>query len=313
VSQTAWYAARSAGIIAYLLLTCSVVVGVSMSARLKLAWPRFAVEDLHRFLARLTAVFILIHGGALLADRFLPFSPVQLVVPGASSYRPFAVALGVVAAELLVAVAVTNLLRRRLPHRLWRRAHYLTIAVWLGATGHALLAGSDRHDHWFLVLMAFSAAAVALAFLSRIHGRVTLPAGLTAGGAVVAAMLALAYAPQAQSPHHTRPVVRTAARLLPRAYHAPVHVQITSQPGDPLISIVGSAGSARVRVDLLSSGQEITQAALQMRFHDGAVCIGTVSSLSSTRLTGSCNARSVRIDWRQTASRSLAGTMHVTS
>jgi len=93
-----WYTARSAGIVAYLLLTSSVVLGLLLSTRAKLSWPRFAVQDVHRFLSQLTAIFIVIHGGALLLDQVVPFSLRQELVPFTSSYRPFAVALGIVSA-----------------------------------------------------------------------------------------------------------------------------------------------------------------------------------------------------------------------
>src|SRR5579862_5798358 len=131
-----WYVARSAGIVAYLLLSTSVVVGVLMSARAKLSWPRFAVEEVHRFLAILTGVFLALHGIALLADRVVPISIVQLVIPFQTAYRPLGVGLGVTSALLLLAVALSNLIRKRLPYRLWRRIHYVTIAVWLTATAH---------------------------------------------------------------------------------------------------------------------------------------------------------------------------------
>jgi methionine sulfoxide reductase heme-binding subunit len=171
VSQAAWYAARSAGIVAYLLLSGSVLVGVSMSSKRKLHWPRFAVEEVHRFLSLLTGAFIVLHGGSLLLDRVVPFSLAQVVVPFTSSYRPLTVGLGVAAADLLAAIAVTNALRTRLPYRFWRRAHYATIAVWLGATGHAFLSGTDRHDLWFLVLVGSAVAAVVGAFGARFGRR----------------------------------------------------------------------------------------------------------------------------------------------
>jgi sulfoxide reductase heme-binding subunit YedZ len=171
VSPATWYAARSAGIVAYLLLSASVVVGVSMSSKRKLEWPRFAVEEMHRFLSILTGVFIVIHVGSLLLDRVVPFSLAQVIVPFSSSYRPLTVGLGVAAADLLAAIAVTNALRRRLPYGFWRRAHYATIAVWLGATGHAFLTGTDRHDLWFLALLGSAALAVVGAFGARFSRR----------------------------------------------------------------------------------------------------------------------------------------------
>jgi sulfoxide reductase heme-binding subunit YedZ len=171
MSSVSWYAARSAGIVAYLLLSGSVVVGVSMSSKRKLAWPRFAVEGVHRFLSILTGVFIVIHGGSLLLDRIVPTSLTQVIVPFTSSYKPLTVGLGVAAADLLAAIAVTNALRARLPYGVWRRVHYGTIAVWLGATAHALFSGTDRHDGWFLALVGGAALVVALAFAARFSRR----------------------------------------------------------------------------------------------------------------------------------------------
>jgi len=171
VSPTTWYAARAAGIVAYLLLSGSVVLGASMSSKGRLAWPRFAVEEAHRYVALLTGAFIALHGGSLLLDRVVPYSLVQVTVPFTSSFRPLEVGLGVVAADLLAAVAITNALRARLPYAFWRRVHYATILVWLGATVHAVSSGTDRHDLWFLVIVGMAVGLVALAFANRL-GRV---------------------------------------------------------------------------------------------------------------------------------------------
>jgi methionine sulfoxide reductase heme-binding subunit len=196
VSPTVWYTARSAGIVAYLLLSGSVVLGLSMSARAAFRWPRFAVEEVHRFLTIVTAVFITVHGASLLLDKVSPISPGQELVPFASHYRPFAVGLGIVAAELIAAIGVTNALRTRISHRLWRRAHYLTLAVWLSATVHGLLAGTDRADPWFLALLGMAVASVGLGALSRFAKQ----AGPAAVGGIAfsaaAAVLALAFVPQ---------------------------------------------------------------------------------------------------------------------
>lgn len=164
MSPTTWYIARSAGILAYLLLSSSVVLGALMAGRAQFTWPRFAVEEVHRFLAILTGVFLVIHGGSLLLDRVVSFSLAQELVPFAAPYRPFAVAFGIVAAELLAAVALSNAFRKQLPHPVWRRLHYLTLPVWLFATVHGLLAGTDRLDPWFAAIAGMSVSAALLAF-----------------------------------------------------------------------------------------------------------------------------------------------------
>jgi sulfoxide reductase heme-binding subunit YedZ len=195
MSSTAWYLARSAGLVAYLLLSSSMVLGLVMSSRAKVSWPRFAVEEVHRFLAILTGVFVALHGATLLLDRVVPFSPAWLIVPFTTSYRPFAVGVGVLSAEVLAAVGISNRLRREIPHRLWRRIHYATFAVWVGATAHGLLAGTDRQDPWFLALTGLAVCSVALAFLSRFVKGADLSAVALTSAAAAVTVLALAFAP----------------------------------------------------------------------------------------------------------------------
>jgi methionine sulfoxide reductase heme-binding subunit len=167
MSPGVWYFARSAGIVAYLLLSSSVLLGVLMAGKTAFTWPRFAVEEVHRFLAILTGVFIVLHGGSLLLDRVVPIGLPQELVPFTSSYRPLAVGLGVCTAELIAAVGISNALRRRIRHATWRRLHYLTLPAYLLATAHGVLAGTDAGDPWFAALAAGSFAAVAIAAWAR--------------------------------------------------------------------------------------------------------------------------------------------------
>ena len=61
--------------------------------------------------------------GALLVDGYLPFSLGQVLIPATAPYRPLGASFGVVAAELLAALALTNRYRASLSYRFWRRAH----------------------------------------------------------------------------------------------------------------------------------------------------------------------------------------------
>ena len=70
-----WYAARAAGITAYLLLSGVVLVGVTMGAKKTFPrWPRFAVEDVHRFGGLLVGAFVSIHVVAIAIDGSAPGS-----------------------------------------------------------------------------------------------------------------------------------------------------------------------------------------------------------------------------------------------
>jgi methionine sulfoxide reductase heme-binding subunit len=167
----AWYAARAGGIVAFALLTAGVVFGLTLSGRARLeGWPRFAVEDVHRFVGLLAGTFVGIHVAGLLAETYVPFSLTQILVPGTAPYRPLATALGVIAMELLAALAVTNHYRKRIPHGVWRRAHYLNFAVWLLALVHGIAAGTDSAAWWGVALYSASAASVAALLVWRALG-----------------------------------------------------------------------------------------------------------------------------------------------
>lgn len=163
-----WDAARAAGVVAYALLTGGVLLGVLLAGRARLPrWPAFAVTDVHRFVALLTGAFVVLHVYALLLDRYVHTSLVAVVLPGASAYRPFWVALGTVALELLAAVGLSNLLRKRLGHARWRRIHYLTFAVWAAATAHGIGAGTDAGAGWLRLLYVVAVASVVAAVAWR--------------------------------------------------------------------------------------------------------------------------------------------------
>ena len=158
----AWYADRAAGMTALVLLTASVCIGIALAGRARSQrWPAFAIQEVHRYLGLLTGVFIGIHGLAILLDSYVPYSLKQLLVPGTAPSRTMAVAAGVVAAELLAALAITNHFRTRLSFRFWRRAHYLNFAVWILALGHGIAAGTDSDQPWAVYLYAACGAAVA--------------------------------------------------------------------------------------------------------------------------------------------------------
>jgi predicted ferric reductase len=168
-TTAAWYVARAGGLVAFSLLTVSVLVGIGLAGKARLEhWPRFAIEDVHRYAGLLAAAFIGLHAAGLLVDNYLPIGISDLVIPGTAPYRPLAVALGVVSLELLAALAVTNHYRKRIPYDVWRRAHYANFAVWLLALLHGVTAGTDAGTIWGLGLFAVSGAAVAGATVWRI-------------------------------------------------------------------------------------------------------------------------------------------------
>lgn len=156
-----WYLARASGLLAYALLTMSVLAGLVLKARPfdRLLRPA-AVTDLHRFLAFLGLGSIAIHGTALVFDNAVEISPLALLVPGLVPYRPLATALGTLAALGMLLVYVSFPLRKRIGARTWRRLHWLTYGIFALATAHGIAAGSSTHETWALALYGMATGAV---------------------------------------------------------------------------------------------------------------------------------------------------------
>jgi DMSO/TMAO reductase YedYZ heme-binding membrane subunit len=141
----AWYVARAAGLVAWGLATVSVLGGFALSGRFfgrRLVPPAW-LADLHSALGGLTVIFTVVHVIALLLDDYVDFTVVDLLVPYRTSWRPGAVALGIVALYLLLAVQISSQARRRLPAVWWRRLHLLSVPVFGLGTLHLLAAGTD--------------------------------------------------------------------------------------------------------------------------------------------------------------------------
>jgi DMSO/TMAO reductase YedYZ heme-binding membrane subunit len=158
-----WYLARGAGMTSWALAAVTLGCGLLLSTRYFTKRPRPAwILDLHRTLGGLTVAFVGVHMVGLFADGYVHFGPAQLLIPLASAWRPGAVAWGIVAFYLLIAVEVTSLLRRHLRASWWRRLHVAAIAVFPLGTIHALTAGADAGPLFRKVVTGVTALMVFL-------------------------------------------------------------------------------------------------------------------------------------------------------
>jgi sulfoxide reductase heme-binding subunit YedZ len=159
-----WYLTRSTGVVALVLLTLTVVLGVvDVSRWSSPRWPRFVLDSLHRNVSMLVLVFLSLHILTAALDSFAAIPLLDTVVPFIGSYRPFWLGLGAVAFDLLLAIAITSLVREHLGQRAWRITHWLAYACWPTALLHGLGTGSDVKSTWLLALAAMCVIAVATA------------------------------------------------------------------------------------------------------------------------------------------------------
>jgi hypothetical protein len=96
----AWIVARAAGLVAFGLLTLSVWLGLVMSTRILGPRRQKTLFGWHRTLVWTGLSMLGLHLGAVLLDPVLHFGLASGLVPFAATWRPAAIAAGVVAGWL---------------------------------------------------------------------------------------------------------------------------------------------------------------------------------------------------------------------
>lgn len=172
MSELLWAFGRASGLIALLLFTLTLVLGiVTRSGRPLPGMPRFSVSLIHRNVSLLACVFLVLHVGTLLFDSYAKLSVLDIVVPFAGSFKPFWQGLGTVAFDLVVAITITGLLRRRIGQRAFRFVHWFTYAMWPIAVVHGIGNGTNGTSGWFLLVTAGCTLLVVAAVIWRLSAR----------------------------------------------------------------------------------------------------------------------------------------------
>jgi len=139
-----WYLNRGTGVVALILLTLVVLLGILGTTRVPVpGLQRFVVAGLHRNLSLLTLGLLAAHITAAVLDPYAPIRVVDAFLPFTSSYRPLWLGLGALALDLLLAIVVTSLLRTRIGLNRWRTIHWATYAAWPVALLHGMGTGTD--------------------------------------------------------------------------------------------------------------------------------------------------------------------------
>ncbi|HUZ30264.1 MAG TPA: ferric reductase-like transmembrane domain-containing protein [Solirubrobacteraceae bacterium] len=163
-----WYLTRGTGTVTLILLTLSVALGVANVRRLRTEnVPRFVLDAVHRSVSLLAMAFLVIHILFSVLDSFAPIRLIDAVIPFAGVYRPLWLGLGTVAFDLMLAVTVTSLVRRRLGYRAWRIVHWASYASWPVALLHGLGTGSDTRQGWMLVIVGGCVILMVVAVVAR--------------------------------------------------------------------------------------------------------------------------------------------------
>jgi methionine sulfoxide reductase heme-binding subunit len=156
-----WYATRAAGLVTLVLLTASMVLGILNAGRFATrAWPRFVIQGLHRNLTLLALGCLVIHVGTTVIDTYVSIGLQDAFVPFIGTYKRWWLGLGAIAGDLMIALAITSLVRQRINPKLWRIIHWAAYLCWPVAIAHGLGIGTDHATTWVLVLTFCCVGAV---------------------------------------------------------------------------------------------------------------------------------------------------------
>jgi sulfoxide reductase heme-binding subunit YedZ len=150
-----WITSRAAGIVALLLSSISVCVGLLMGGRiLKGRQPDLRIT--HEALSLATLAALVIHGLTLLGDGFMHPSLGDVAIPFLSGYKTLWTSAGIVAFWALLLLGVSYYARRWVGPQRWRKLHRFTALAWALGLAHSLGEGTDAGQAWFLAMTAIA-------------------------------------------------------------------------------------------------------------------------------------------------------------
>jgi hypothetical protein len=164
-----WYVSRSTALVAYLLLTGSVVWGLILSTKIvKEVTPPPLAMSIHNFISWLALTFAGLHAYLLLFDRYYTYRLRDLAIPFIGPYKPLAVGLGVGAFWVFLAASASFSVKKQIGQGLWRAIHIMTFPAFGLLTLHGMLAGTDSSNPGMLLVYAICGGLVVLLTLFRV-------------------------------------------------------------------------------------------------------------------------------------------------
>jgi sulfoxide reductase heme-binding subunit YedZ len=152
-STALWYISRATGVVALLLMTAVLLIGLLVSRQGKFpGLPRFAVTGLHRNLSLIAVTFVALHVLTAVTDGYVDIPLISAFVPLSSPYERLWLALGAVSLDLTLAVVLTSLVRNRLRRKTWKAVHWLVYLSWPVAWLHSYGAATDLRGGWLFLL-----------------------------------------------------------------------------------------------------------------------------------------------------------------
>jgi sulfoxide reductase heme-binding subunit YedZ len=165
-SHVFWVTSRAAGLVALVLASASVGVGVSMGGRM-IKGRGADLKVIHEALSIATLAAVALHALSLLGDAYFHPTIVDLTIPFASGYREPYMALGIIAGWGLFLFGLSFYARKRIGIARWKVIHRFTALAWMLGVIHTLGEGSDAGRTWFLAIVTVVVAPTLVLVLAR--------------------------------------------------------------------------------------------------------------------------------------------------
>jgi predicted ferric reductase len=131
--MTAVELSSDAGLVAMVLLTVNILLGLLLSARYNTvrSWPhrRLPIFDIHNWTAYIALGLIVLHPVLLLLSDTAHFRVLDVLFPIHSPHQTLFNNFGALAFYCVLFVVVTSYVRSRLGSRLWKKLHYVSYAA----------------------------------------------------------------------------------------------------------------------------------------------------------------------------------------
>jgi methionine sulfoxide reductase heme-binding subunit len=170
-----WITSRAAGIVALVVASLAVALGLLMSTKL-IKGKATELRAAHEILSLSTIVAIVVHAVSLLGDQFLHPSLADITIPFVSSYKSFWTSLGIVSGWSVIILGLSYYARRAIGALRWRKLHRFTALAWLGGLVHALGEGTDAGQIWFLAMIGIVVVPALVLLAIRLFANDRVPA-----------------------------------------------------------------------------------------------------------------------------------------
>lgn len=145
---TVWATTRAAVITCYLLLFVSTGAGIVTSLKRFGPKTRAGMLFLHQFAGWFGFLFGALHGAVLLFDKYVGYSPMELLVPFAARTHPYLTGLGTLSFYIALILIASSDMMKQLGKKTWRAIHFLAFPGFFMGLVHGVFLGTDSGQPW---------------------------------------------------------------------------------------------------------------------------------------------------------------------